>query len=66
MNAIRYYRKNRGLWQYELATKVGITNHSLNLMEKGKKQPSPRTLAKISKALHVPAGRLFKIKDNVR
>ncbi len=63
MNAIRYYRKNRGLWQYELATKVGITNHSLNLMEMEKKQPSPKTLAKISKALHIPAGRLFQIKN---
>jgi transcriptional regulator with XRE-family HTH domain len=51
--AIRYYRKEKGISQYELAEMADLSVSYISELETGKKLPSFETLLKISKALNI-------------
>jgi putative transcriptional regulator len=50
---IKEKRLDIGLMQKELATKCGVTNQTINFIEKGKTNPSIVTLRKIAEVLGV-------------
>ncbi|MBV4418935.1 helix-turn-helix domain-containing protein [Clostridium tyrobutyricum] len=50
---IKEERIKKGLKQYELAEKAGISNTYLSDLEVGRTAPSIKTLDKLSKALEV-------------
>ncbi|MBV4429538.1 helix-turn-helix domain-containing protein [Clostridium tyrobutyricum] len=50
---IKEERIKKGLKQYELAKKAGISNTYLSDLEVGRTAPSIKTLDKLSKALEV-------------
>jgi transcriptional regulator with XRE-family HTH domain len=52
--AIRYVRIERGMGQYELAKRCGLSQTSLSQIECNKKRPRENTLRKISSALQTP------------
>ena len=52
-NNIRYYRKQRGLSQKELAAKAGISYITVTNLERSGSQPSTRVRKAISKVLDV-------------
>lgn len=52
--AIRVLRSVKNLEQQELATKVNLDSSYISLIEKGKRNPSPKTIIKISERLSVP------------
>jgi transcriptional regulator with XRE-family HTH domain len=45
------HRRRAGLNQAELARRAGIRPETLNRIEQGKHSPTPRTVARIDKAL---------------
>ena len=47
------------LTQSELCERIQISQTSLSQIELGKKEPSKRTLEKISKALDIPVGLIY-------
>lgn len=51
--ALRALRKGRGLRQYELAARAGITKASLSGYERGRHLPNLHTLSKVLDALDV-------------
>ncbi|ADK13130.1 MULTISPECIES: helix-turn-helix transcriptional regulator [Clostridium] len=57
---IKLKRIERGIKQYELANKVGISRYYMQLLEKGKaKNPSIAVMKAISKELDMPVQDLF-------
>ena len=52
--AIRICRAARGLSQTDLAGQLDLSPSYLSLLEAGKRQPSLRTLERVSRQLHVP------------
>lgn len=50
---IKYFRKQRNLFQVELADLVGISTGYIGSIEQGVRTPSLKTLNKIAKALKV-------------
>jgi len=56
---IRYFRKQQGLKQVELAEKAEISVSYLCEIENGQTMPSVKTLIKIAKALNVDFAALF-------
>lgn len=52
--AIYYLRKQRGLKQYEFARICTISPTSLSLIENGSRNPSARTVKKISEYFGIP------------
>jgi len=51
---IRYYRRQMGLTQTELARRANVNQGFLSEIERGKRKPSPSSLQAISVALEVP------------
>ncbi len=52
--AIRIVRSRKGLRQRELAERLGLNQSFLSLVEKGKRQPTLKTVEKIARAMTVP------------
>ncbi|HBL51666.1 MAG: hypothetical protein A3D24_02270 [Candidatus Blackburnbacteria bacterium RIFCSPHIGHO2_02_FULL_39_13] len=50
---LKYYRKQRGLLQVELADIIGVSTGYIGAIEQGVRLPSLRLLKKIAKALKV-------------
>lgn len=61
---IRYLRKQAGYSQEQLARKIGITQGSVSLWEKGKNDPDTKTLSKIAQIFGVPLD--FFMSDELR
>lgn len=53
-------RRSGGYTQESLAEKIGVTAHSLALIEQGQRWPRLATIHKIAKAIDVPTDELFK------
>jgi transcriptional regulator with XRE-family HTH domain len=58
--AIRFYRKQRGLSQAELAEKAGISITFLSKIERGIKFPTSETLSGLANGLDVEVYLLFR------
>lgn len=56
---IREIREDQGLKQSDLAGRVGTSQSTISQLEKGKQNPSYRTLQKIADALDVSVGYLL-------
>lgn len=50
---VRKFRKQKGLTQEKLAERTGIDYSYLNLIENGKRNPSLKVMAKLSRILGV-------------
>jgi putative transcriptional regulator len=57
---IRLERLRVGITQAELAKKIGVSANYIHLVERGKRNPSFKTLSKMSRVLKVPAGQLLE------
>ncbi|MGD8373935.1 MAG: helix-turn-helix transcriptional regulator [Candidatus Woesebacteria bacterium] len=57
---VRELRKERGLSQVELASKVGIDRSYMGFLERGERNPSLEMIAKIAEALSVTPDELLK------
>ena len=57
---IAYLRRQKGLSQLDLATEADLAHGYLSDLERGKRNPSAKTLAKIAFALDVTLEELFK------
>jgi transcriptional regulator with XRE-family HTH domain len=60
---IRSIRKKKGLSQYELAAKLGVTQRVVSYYERETTNLSVDVVAKIAKALGVPQKKLFELED---
>lgn len=58
-NRIRVIRAEKKITQGELAEKSGLSRSALNMIENGKVVPDGKTIAKLVRALGVPANRIF-------
>jgi XRE family transcriptional regulator, regulator of sulfur utilization len=56
---VRKLRKERGLYQHELAARARVSTQTVRNLEKGRHVPETATLAKIAGALGVPLADLF-------
>lgn len=52
-------RKSKGITQEELAVKLSMHKNYVGLIERGERNPTVRTLYKISKALKVTASEIL-------
>ncbi|OGE33764.1 hypothetical protein A3C59_04995 [Candidatus Daviesbacteria bacterium RIFCSPHIGHO2_02_FULL_36_13] len=57
---IKYYRKQRKLYQVELADIVDVSTGYIGAIEQGVKSPSLKLLSKIAKALKIQPHELLK------
>lgn len=57
---IKYYRKQRKLFQVELADIVSVSTGYIGAIEQGVKSPSLKLLSKIAKALKIQPHELLK------
>lgn len=57
---VRKLRKQKGLTQEKLAERAGIDYSYLNLIENGKRNPSLKVMAKLSRILGVRLGDLLR------
>lgn len=53
-NRIRILRKEMGLTQPELAAQTGISVHSINSYESGRRQPNSKAMAELERFLVYP------------
>ena len=56
---IKELRKQLGMTQEDLAFKVGLDRSYMGFVERGEKNPTVATLAKIAKSLKTPLSQLF-------
>lgn len=56
---LKFYRKNSGLNQQQLAEKCDIATNYLSEIERGQKFPSIEMIERLCDALHIPAYALF-------
>ena len=56
---LRLLRKQKGLSQEKLSFEAGLHRTYISDIERGKKNPTVKSLAKIAKALDVPPARLL-------
>ncbi len=56
---LKFYRKNAGLSQQELAEKCDIATNYLSEIERGLKFPSVELIERLSKELNIPAYLFF-------
>lgn len=56
---IRFFRKQKGYSQEQLARKLGITQGSVSLWEQGKNDPDTKTAIKLAQIFEVPIDSLF-------
>ena len=59
INYVKFYRKQRGLSQAELAKKVGVSRNSISSIERGEYIPSLETAFELCIALCVVIHELF-------
>ncbi len=57
---LRYFRRDRDLTQEQLAELVDLSVNFISMLEKGEAAPSFDTIAKLTNALNVDVGELFK------
>jgi transcriptional regulator with XRE-family HTH domain len=57
---LRYFRRDRDLTQEQLAELVDLSVNFISMLEKGEAAPSFDTIAKLTNALKVDVGELFK------
>lgn len=50
---LNYWRRARVLTVRQLAEKSGVGHSAISLMERGKREPHPSTLAKLAAALEI-------------
>lgn len=62
-NKIKYYRKNFGLRQEELASQCGVSRQTINAIENNKYDPSLELAFKLSKVLKIKVDELFCYKE---
>lgn len=55
---IRLTRRSKGLSQEDVAKGIGVAQVTISAWEKGKQQPQPAALAKLSRLLEVPVDRI--------
>ena len=58
--AVKDYRKRSGLSQEELAEIVGVSRQRISHLERENKAPDLETMLRISNAIDMPSGLLFK------
>lgn len=51
---LRYWRKARGLTQFEVAMTAGYSQRHLSFLESGRSQPSRETVMVLAETLSVP------------
>ena len=56
---LKYYRKERGFRQIDLALEIGKSTNYINSIENGKYFPSPETIERLSEVLGIDPMRLF-------
>lgn len=59
-STLKALRKNKGLYQYQLAQKIGITQGKLSAYERGEATPENHIMVKLAAALDVPVGFLIR------
>ncbi|MBQ7332869.1 MAG: helix-turn-helix transcriptional regulator [Clostridia bacterium] len=64
INHVKFYRKQRGLSQAELAKKIGVSRNSISSIERGEYIPSLETAFELCEALFVVIHELFDYKDD--
>jgi|GraSoiStandDraft_36_1057302.scaffolds.fasta_scaffold2526361_1 transcriptional regulator with XRE-family HTH domain len=57
---LRYFRRDRDLTQEQLAELVDLSVNFISMLEKGEAAPSFDTITKLTNALNVDVGELFK------
>ena len=57
---IKYYRKQRDLYQVELSDIVGVSTGYIGSIEQGVRSPTLKTLTKIAKALKIKPHELLE------
>lgn len=57
--SLKFKRIKMNLTQEELAKKIGVTKQSISDYERGRSDPSPKTMKKIAKALNSEVCELF-------
>ena len=57
---IRNLRRSRGLTQEKLAFEAGLNRAYIGYIERGERNPSIETVAKIAKVLKTPLPKLFE------
>lgn len=58
---IKYYRKQKGMTQQELAASVGVANTTITGYEKGNREPNAPMIIKIARALGVTGDDLLDL-----
>ncbi len=58
-NRIKFFRKQKGLTQEELAQKLSVTRQTINAIENNKYNPTLDLAIKASRFLGVPVEQLF-------
>ena len=58
-NRIKVLRAERGMTQEQLAKQAGISRNALSMIEAEKVTPDGATIARLVKALQVPADQIF-------
>jgi transcriptional regulator with XRE-family HTH domain len=56
---LRQRRREKNLSQLELASKIGVTQASVGVWERGVSAPTPENLAKLADALQMQLGQLL-------
>lgn len=66
INNLKYYRKQKGFRQLDLALEIEKSSNYINSIENGKYFPSPETIEKIAFILEISPAELFinKSKEN--
>lgn len=59
-NRLRKLREQKDLTQEELALQAGLNRAYIGYIERGERNPSTDTLAKLAKVLNVPLYEFFK------
>lgn len=62
--AIKYWRKKRGLTQKQLGEKLGVSYQAICFYEKGKRNPKIENIKRIAEALEIPVSYIIKLETN--
>ena len=61
---LKFFRKQKGMRQLDLALEIGKSSNYINSIENGKYFPSPETIENIALSLGIEPVRLFDKTDN--